>query len=157
MKHLNSVSREFVKNVLVTVAMVAVILAVVLACKIYYIIRKKCKLLSEVKNRDDRITFLQRMSLTYVKILLFGYKNMATFSIIILNCTKLLDKNVLFINGEVQCYRWWQWLDLLFLLLWVIPFPIAVLVSYRILMLKKLHFTEFLMCCTFPLLVIPYY
>ena len=79
-----------------------------------------------------QISFTDKLILTFIKILMFGYKNISLFTIVSLNCVTIYGKPVLYISGNIQCYEPWQWSLLALFVLWVIPFPIALVLSYRL-------------------------
>ena len=61
---------------------------------------------------------------------------------------------VLFINGDQQCFEWWQNLQIAFMVLWAIPFPAALMVSYRMYMRYVISLRQFVAALIFPYLAI---
>ena len=102
------------------------------------------------------MTWRQRIGLTYVKLLMFNYKNIATFCIILVNCVQINNSNLLYIYADTECFQWWQTLVKVFLGVWIIPFPAALFVSYRMLMKRFISFEEFILCTMVPALTLLY-
>ena len=106
---------------------------------------------------ESVITWRQRIALTYIKLLVFSYKNIATFCILLVNCVQIRSSNVLFIYGNLECFQQWQIGIMAFLGIWVIPFPAALMLSYRLLIAKFISFKEFIICTIFPAVTMYYY
>ena len=88
---------------------------------------------------------------------LIVYKNLALFSLIMINCIPVRNKSVLFIQGDQQCYQDWQYAVMAFLGFWVIPFPIALWQSYRLFVQNQISHREMLVCLTLPIATIWYF
>ena len=99
-----------------------------------------------------RFSFLDKLILCFVKILMFGYKNISLFAIVSLNCVKVYGESVLYISGNVRCYQGWQWLVVVILILWVIPFPMALVQAYRLYDTGFVNRFCYVACLMFPLL-----
>ena len=48
----------------------------------------------------------------------------------LVHCVDVDGKSVLFLDGDTECFQWWQWATIVCLLCFVLPFP-ALLVSLR--------------------------
>ena len=96
------------------------------------------------------ITFAERVGLGMIKIILFGYKNVATFAIVAFHCVEVEGENVMFTHGDTICYKYWQIISMMFFGLWVVPFPAALMVSYRMYMRNVISLQKFVMCLVFP-------
>ena len=106
----------------------------------------------EVKDKETfiPITFAERIGLGMIKIILFGYKNMASFAIIAFHCLEVDGEIVMFTHGSTKCYKNWQIISMIFFGLWVVPFPAALMVSYRMYMWNVISLRKFVMCLIFP-------
>lgn len=60
----------------------------------------------------------------------------------------------MYFAGNIGSYKNWQKLDICLLMIWVIPFPAAVIAGYYILKENKINTWIFMTCVTFPLLII---
>ena len=98
-----------------------------------------------------RLIFADRLVLCYVRVLMFGYKNISLFTIVSLNCVQVYGKPVLYISGDTECYRQpWQWFVVVFLVVWVVPFPIALVLAYRLFKRCLISRSSYAFCLTFP-------
>ena len=82
--------------------------------------------------------FLCRFYLGYYIILAFCYKNICRSAFTLINC-KTMDKvTFLYIDGNVECFTFWQVADFVFLIFWILPFPLAVSLGYSLLKRKSI-------------------
>ena len=73
---------------------------------------------------------LSRFYVGYYIILAFCYKNVCRTVFRLLNCKTMNEVTFLYIDGTVECFTLWQVANILFLICWVVPFPIAVILGY---------------------------
>ena len=92
-------------------------------------------------SNSTHFKLMDRFVIGFVKILMFGYKNISLFVIIILNCKKVNGETVLFLSSDIKCYQGWQWFGMVFLFVWVIPFPTTLILSYKL--MKQGSFGKF--------------
>ena len=109
---------------------------------------------SNASEASQILPFTQRIGLGMIKMILFGYKTVATFGIISFHCVPIKGVFVLFINGEEKCYQPWQYVEILLVALWVIPFPLALMLSYRMYMRHVISLKKLVLCLVFPYLSI---
>jgi len=156
MKDLNAVIEGFIKNQLVVVVMLLwsfLILGMFFAYqKLLYIERSDVK----KKSNNNILKFPERIGLSIIKIVLFGYKNVATFSIVIFHCVTIQGMDLMFIYGEQKCFSWWQKVDMFFFAFWVVPFPAALMISYRLYMRHVLPLRMLVLSIAIPLLAFFY-
>ena len=88
--------------------------------------------------------------------LLFCYQKLATSVFTLIQCVQVQDISVLYIQGDIECYTWWQhvfrytvWLNLL-------PFFFVVSHCPYYVKDKKMSVREFIAACFFPMPVILY-
>lgn len=79
------------------------------------------------------------------------------FSIKLINCVDISDKKHLYMEGSVQCYTTWQYVVMIGVAIWVVPFSFSLHWSY--VMLRKCQMTpnQFLFVITVPPVVIWYF
>uniref|UniRef100_A0A7M5XCV0 Uncharacterized protein n=1 Tax=Clytia hemisphaerica TaxID=252671 RepID=A0A7M5XCV0_9CNID len=104
-----------------------------------------------------QISFTDKLILTFIKILMFGYKNISLFTIVSLNCVKIYGEPVLYISGNIKCYQPWQWSLLALLILWVVPFPVALVLAYRLYQKGIISKIEYITILIFPILAFGLY
>ena len=141
---------------------IALIFGWALLILIVYVIAKNLKALffskckKNTENQDSKknslsLRFSQRVGIGIIRIILFGYKNVATFCIVLIHCVEVEGKLVLFIHGSQQCYFGKQIVSFCFIVLWVLPFPVTLMYSFRWYMHdKKMTMMEFISCTIFP-------
>lgn len=162
MQHLDQVKKHFIKYFLFNLLMPGLALLGILIT----LILKQCgkpKIVASMTSRPkshsqerslacaSTFPFIDRLFVSYIRLLLLVYKNLALFSIVMINCVSMKDVKVLFIQGTLQCYHKWQYSLMVFLFLWVIPFPIALWQSYSMFTKKQITRSKFLLCLTIPI------
>ena len=98
-------------------------------------------------------TFMQRISIGFIQIVLFNYKNVCQVSFLFMHCVNINRTNVLFIAGDHKCYSNWQIVNFVFIVTWVLPFPIAMTTAYYLHKKKFISTSNFLICLMLPVLV----
>ena len=58
---------------------------------------------------------------------------------------------ILYIDGSIQCFQYWQIANFLFLICWVFSFPLAVGFGYRMMKAREITPLMFLVYLTFPI------
>ena len=100
MNDLNAVSKAFIKTYLLTVALIMASLLNYLISRLYYSFGGKLRRSSSLKPSD-------RLGVCLIRVLMLNYKNMATASLILLNCVEVESTLVLHIEGDIKCFKWW--------------------------------------------------
>ena len=88
----------------------------------------------------------------YYIVLAFCYKDICRTAFAFVNCKIMNGRRFLYIDGSLECFQPWQIAILVFLALWVFPFPIAVGVVFKKLQTKSITPLEFLVYLMFPVL-----
>ena len=105
-------------------------------------------------NTNENLNFKEKLILCLVRIYIYGYKNISLFTIISLNCVEMNGKFWMYLSGNVKCYQPWQWAVVGLLVFWVIPFPAALVYSYKMFDKGTIDKPIFLLCLSFPFLVL---
>ena len=85
------------------------------------------------------------------EILLLGYKRLADTTLKLMHCLPIGMDWCLFVDGNVQCWQWWQYLMIAFIGLFIIPLILVLFWGSLMLSNNKLSDKEFLTACAFPL------
>ena len=126
---------------------------------IYFVIGKRIKLKyckKRVNNNDlstgtPFLRFSQRVGIGIIRIIMYGYKNVATFAIVMIHCVPLKGRSVMFIAGQIECFTYRQYISGFLVIFWVVPFPLALWKSYRMFMSARLiTMREFVVSLIFP-------
>ncbi|XP_022782410.1 uncharacterized protein LOC111323347 [Stylophora pistillata] len=86
-----------------------------------------------------------------LEALLLGYKTLADTSLKLMHCVPVELKWRLFIDGNIQCWQWWQYMQIVFILAFIIPLVLVLFWGSLMLSKDKLSTKEFLIACAFPL------
>ncbi|XP_066935595.1 uncharacterized protein [Clytia hemisphaerica] len=125
----------------------AALLLMMLACvmtRIYYTKRRSD---NEV---DFGKSFLRRLKGAYVNILLLGYSSISIFCLRGIHCIDIDGEERLNAQASVKCYTGWQYLIMVVIGLWVIPFPLVLYAACRALRSYRISTNEFLLVLTLP-------
>lgn len=141
---LTAVTKELLlsANVLVTITDVFVIYCV--------------HLFINMLRRKEKPTLIQYLAVL-VEVLLLGYERLAETSLKLMHCVSIGSREWLFIDGNVQCYQWWQYILLAYIAVFVIPFILVLYYGSWKLYKSSITATEFLAACVFPLPFIFYW
>ena len=93
-----------------------------------------------------------------LRVILIGYTGITATCFSLLSCVQLghLGK-VLFIDGSIPCYRWWQVIVIGVVCCWVLPFPITIYASSQLLHSNMVSGKQFFLCLFFPLPAVFYW
>ena len=144
--------KNFIKYVLFMITMVTILLFGAIIFTLVSFV--KCYKTKDYKNifliNLLQVPFQDKLMLCFIKILIFGYKNISLFTIISLHCIDVGGTSVMYLSGNIKCYQPWQWTIVTLLILWVIPFPAALVLSYKMFDKRTIHKLTFLICLIFP-------
>ncbi len=101
----------------------------------------------EHKKED---TFLVRLSTGFMLCLLFTYQRLATSSFTLLNCVPVGDESVLFIDGSVQCYQYWQLGVIAYAVCCIVPFCFVLTLGPGLLKDGYISLPSFFIACILP-------
>ena len=114
--------------------------------------RRLMKAFSESKSLDLRLLPC------CLRIILISYAAITSGLFSCLTCVPLhYSDKVLFIDGSISCYQWWQIVIILIVAFWVACFPVALYTSSQLLHSKKMSIIMFLLSLAFPLASILYW
>ena len=86
-----------------------------------------------------------------LETLLLGYKTLADTSLTLMHCVPVELEWRLFIDGNIQCWQWWQYLQIVFILAFIIPLILVLFWGSLMLSKDKVSAKEFLTSCAFPM------
>ena len=135
------IHRMFMMGYLNPITMVLTLLFCLLTCKLLNIIRSVLR--SENFNAG-------RFYVGYYIVLAFSYKNICQTAFSFTNCKTMNGKLFLYIDGSIECFQPWQIANLIFLVSWVFPFPLAVAIGYHKLKNREISRFRLIMFLTFP-------
>ena len=94
-----------------------------------------------------------------LRLILISYATVTSGLFSLVSCIPIYPpaQTVLFIDGAIQCYQWWQYIVILTLICWIICFPIALYSSSWLLYRNNISVTKFVLSMVFPLAAIFYW
>ncbi|ELU14529.1 hypothetical protein CAPTEDRAFT_199481 [Capitella teleta] len=102
-------------------------------------------------GRITRKSFISRLSSGFILALLFMFQKMSTTTFTLLNCVPIYDRQVLFIDGWVTCYQYWQYGVLAYALTCTVPFFVVLMVGPALLVASHISLLQFFLACICPL------
>ncbi|XP_068718942.1 uncharacterized protein [Montipora capricornis] len=87
----------------------------------------------------------------FIELLLLGYERLAESSLNLMNCFPIGSEKRLFIDAEIVCWQWWQYILLTYIIVSVVPFILILYFGSSKLHDASISAKEFLGACTFPL------
>ena len=162
MENLDAVKKLFIKDALFILYLISIAIVGIIISKAIKLIKSYKQTGSSIEsdlNRapDDQTTFGVRCKMFILRVLMVGYTNIATFSLALISCVSIKEQSRLLLNGEIQCYQWFQYIVVIFLIIWVIPFSINIFASSRLLQLQSINVNTFFLCLLFPPVTIHHY
>ena len=114
--------------------------------------------LCSLRRKSTFMSFSRRLVPCGLQLILLGYTTITSSLFSLLLCQPVHpSKQVLFIDGTIQCYQKWQIVILLIVICWVAPFPIALCMLYWLLHRKKMSIKMFVLLLVFPFAAILYW
>ena len=151
-----AICRDVLKNLFLPLSMVFTILIIMYIRKFCVFLKArfpKNRLLN-VKHFQKSLSLTERLYVGYYVVITISYEKLASIAFRLIHCVEIEGSKVLYFAGDVECYKNWQKLDICFLVIWIIPFPAAVIAGYCLLKKNKISAWIFMTCVTFPPLII---
>ncbi|KAL9973689.1 hypothetical protein ACROYT_G020175 [Oculina patagonica] len=92
-----------------------------------------------------------------MEVLLLGYERLAETSLKLMHCVPIGSGKWLFIDANVPCMQWWQYILLAYVIVFVVPFMIVLYCGSSKLYRASITASEFLAACMFPLPFLVYW
>ena len=81
----------------------------------------------------------------------YSYQTIADASFKFLHCVSVRDKKVLFIDGSVKCFMFYQYISMTYSTICIFPFCLIFIFGPKLLRKRCINKTNFLLSCIFPL------
>ena len=114
-------------------------------CVFYYLHRgvQRCR-------RKEAPSFSPYMA-GILQTMLLGYKTLASVSFSLLQCVPIGSEKRLFLDGNVVCFQWWQYILIAFVFVFFVPFVFVLILGCYKLHKGSLSGAKLLFACCFPL------
>ena len=104
----------------------------------------------------SKLRFISSPSLTLylgvvLETLLLGYEGLADTTLKLMHCVPIEKDWRLFLNGNIECWQWWQYLLIAFMVSFIIPLVLVLFWGSLMFAKNKMTAKEFLLSCAFPL------
>ena len=100
-------------------------------------VERNAETVTETSERNaiirNRVPFINRVKCGIVQLLLLSYLTVSSFLLKCLCCVLIGEVKVLVIQGNTECYTWWQGIILAIVITWMTPFCISLYVAYSLL------------------------
>ncbi|XP_078370495.1 uncharacterized protein LOC144654277 isoform X2 [Oculina patagonica] len=98
----------------------------------------------------EKPTLIHYMAVV-MEVLLLGYERLAETSLTLMHCVSIGSGKWLFIDANVPCMQWWQYILLAYIIVFVGPFIIVLYYGSSKLYRASITTSEFLTACMIPL------
>ena len=86
-----------------------------------------------------------------LRTLLLGYTTLASVIFSVLRCVPIGTESRLFLDGNIACLQWWQYILIAFTFCFIGPFVVVLYWGSSMLYNKKISVASFLLACCLPL------
>ena len=109
-----------------------------------------------IHRAASKTRYISQPSLTLylavaLETLLLGYERLADTSFKLVHCVPIGNDWRLFVDGNIQCWQWWQYLMIAFIMVFIIPLILVLFWGSLMLAKDKVSAKNFLIACAFPL------
>ena len=119
---------------------------ILLAIGFIYIIHRAAS--KSKKISPPKLTLYLAVAL---ETLLLGYETLADTTLKLMHCVPMGVSWHLFIDGNIRCWQWWQYILIGFIMVFVIPLILVLFWGSLMLAKDKVSAKKFLIACAFPL------
>ncbi len=114
-------------------------------CFICMLLVKLSRTRKQIQNR-----LMSSANTVLLQIVLFSSQQLSTSALSLVKCVWLGSGDYLRINSTVECYQLWQWLVFGFILLFIFPFWLTLLIGPGLLRFGVISLRDFLLGLLFP-------
>ncbi|XP_057306226.1 uncharacterized protein LOC130644580 [Hydractinia symbiolongicarpus] len=145
-----------IEAVVIEVGFAASLFAVVVVSYLAYLAVKKIRNLigKDVPAEPTTVTFPVRLKQTFVQLLFLCYIRISSTAFKMIHCTDIREKKYLYVYGDITCYTYWQYIVMLFTIIWVFPFSVAVFVVTKLYAKGQISTQMFITILLFPPLIL---
>ena len=126
------------------------ILCLFIALFFIFLMLKILRLCKNDSNYNSQAKY-SRLYCCVLRLTLISYATITVTCFSLLSCVNLGSiGKVLYIDGSIECYQWWQFIVIAIICIWIVPYPIAVYGTSWLLHRKKLSAGWFLLSTLLP-------
>ena len=99
----------------------------------------------------EKNSFLGRIAGAFADISLLMYASSTQLCLSLLHCVPVGDNQVLFLDGNVKCYKTFQYFLFVYMISSILPFCLVPVLGSYLLKLNRISVAQFCLACIFPL------
>ncbi|XP_028408073.1 uncharacterized protein LOC114530670 isoform X2 [Dendronephthya gigantea] len=99
----------------------------------------------------ERKCFLSRIAGAFANISLLMYASSTQLCLSLLHCVPVGERQVMFLDGNKECYQKFQYFLLIYLITCILPFCLVPVLGSYLLKLNRISVAQFLLACIIPL------
>ncbi|KAJ7369492.1 hypothetical protein OS493_038564 [Desmophyllum pertusum] len=103
-----------------------------------------------ILRKKEKPSLIHYMAVV-MEVLLLGYERLAETSLKLLYCVSIEPGKWLFIDANVPCMQWWQYILVAYIVVFVVPFTIVLYCGSSKLYRASINANEFIAACMLPL------
>ena len=107
-------------------------------------------------RRKERPSVIHYIAVV-IELLLLGYERLAETAFKLMHCVSIASEKRLFIDAEIVCWQWWQYIIVAYIVVSVIPFIMVLYFGSSKLHKSSISAKEFLGACICPLPFLVYW
>ena len=112
---------------------------------------QKCISWFVYKDSDFWVTLRSRSVQAFLMTVLFSLQKLVVGAFSLVQCVEILERKVLYIEGDVECYTWWQNVIQVYICVNVLPLLFIVSHAPFYVQDKTMSVKMFILNCVFPL------
>ncbi len=120
----------------------------------YYILICLVVVSSKLSSRYPKKTFFCKLSdkaiVGLTMSMLLSYQTLSVTLFNLVCCLTVGEKTVLFMDGNVECYTWWQWVSLYVIMSFIVPFSIYLAIAPKYMKNGQLSVANFFLGFSSP-------
>ena len=117
-----------------------------------------CKIFRLVKPNYDTKAFYSRLNCGILRILLISYSTVTVSCFTLVSCVELDSfGKVLYIDGTIKCFSWWQYLVIAIICIWIAIYPAGIYASSSLLHNNQMIKGKYLLSILLPLPTVLYW
>ena len=101
-------------------------------------------------------TFRSKLTQVFLLTILFSYQKVIKGAFALIQCVDVNNRKVLNIQGDIQCYTWWQVTIEVYLYLSIVPGLITLAICPSLVKNKQMSVVMLIVACIFPVPVLLY-
>ena len=149
------VTKVVIRGVFVAAVLLAFLIVYIIAIALERGVRRICKRSSLLDTRKQ--SFSDRVLAALFEMFLLSYAIITNIIISMLNCKKIGDRRVLYLQGDIQCFQSWQYGVAAAAFAWVVPFWLYISILPNLIKEKQVGTKGLFFGCIVPIPLIIYY